>query len=70
MTYYLNEKQVAERLGMSVRTLQGWRRRGVGPASHKAGLRRVLYDPAEVENWLRQRAKNSHSTGENSDARS
>jgi hypothetical protein len=38
---YLNERGVAERMGISVKTLQGWRCHGRGPPYQRAG-RRVL----------------------------
>jgi hypothetical protein len=52
MTRFLTEKHISSHLSVSVRTLQNWRRIKQGPPFHKAG-RRVLYDPAEVDAWIR-----------------
>jgi hypothetical protein len=48
---YLNERAVAERYGISVKTLQGWRCNGRGPPYQRAG-RRVLYAADAVTRWL------------------
>jgi hypothetical protein len=48
---YLSERAVAERLGISVRTLQGWRSVGRGPEFQKAG-RRVLYPADGLQRFL------------------
>ena len=39
---YFNEKDVAKRLGLSVKTLQNWRTKGIGPRWIKIG-RSVRY---------------------------
>lgn len=49
-TLHLNEKQLAARWGMSHRTLQGWRWRGVGPTWIKLGGH-VSYPLREVERY-------------------
>jgi hypothetical protein len=48
---YLGERAVAERLGISVRTLQSWRSVGRGPEFQKAG-RRVLYPVDRLQRFL------------------
>jgi excisionase family DNA binding protein len=48
---YMDTKQTAEALGVSPRTLEGWRQTGEGPKFAKVG-RRVLYDPEDVNAWL------------------
>jgi len=45
------EAEVAEVLGLSIRTLQGWRWRGGGPPYHRIGGA-IRYDMAEVRAWL------------------
>jgi predicted DNA-binding transcriptional regulator AlpA len=50
------EKQEAERLNLSERTLQAWRTRGDGPPYIKLG-RAVRYDPTAVDTWLTTRAR-------------
>lgn len=50
MDRHLTEHELAERLRLSVRTLQRWRWQGKGPAYLKLG-RRVVYRLADVEAW-------------------
>jgi predicted DNA-binding transcriptional regulator AlpA len=53
----LNEKQVAETLGVQVRTVQQWRIYGRGPRYRKLCGGRggsVRYDPRELDQWLNQ----------------
>jgi Helix-turn-helix domain len=55
---HLNQRELARRLKLSPRTLEGWRWRGAGPRFVKAGGR-VLYRLEDVEAFeaeqLRQR---------------
>jgi hypothetical protein len=44
----LETVHAADELGLSPRTLEGWRRRGEGPAYLKIG-RRVKYRPEDIE---------------------
>jgi len=53
---FLAEGEVSRRTGLSIRTLQGWRARGKGPAFVHAG-RRILYPVAGVEDFLRSGSK-------------
>jgi predicted DNA-binding transcriptional regulator AlpA len=46
-----NTSQVAEFLGLPVRTLTQWRYHGLGPRYHKVG-KHVRYRWSEVEAWL------------------
>ena len=48
--HHLNEQALADRLGLSVRTLQRWRWKGKGPAYLKLGGR-VVYRLEDVEAW-------------------
>lgn len=43
----LSEREAADRLGLSPRTLQDWRRRSCGPAFLKFG-KRVAYHPDDL----------------------
>ncbi len=52
----------AQYLGLSVSTLAKMRLRGDGPAYSKAGPRIVIYDKADLEEWLVSRRR--HSTSE------
>ena len=45
----LNETQLAERWGMTTRTLQGWRYKGKGPAYIRIGERSIFYRIEDVE---------------------
>jgi predicted DNA-binding transcriptional regulator AlpA len=47
----LDEKELAERLGVSVSTVRHWRYTYQGPPVQKVG-RSVRYDIGEVEAWL------------------
>jgi len=53
----LTEKQLAEMVGVSVVTVQRWRRAGIGPEWCRAG-KRYRYDYEEVEKWLRKKDDN------------
>lgn len=48
----LREKEVAERLGISLLTIRKWRVFGRGPRFRKLGGRAVRYDPADVDRWI------------------
>jgi predicted DNA-binding transcriptional regulator AlpA len=52
---YLDEAAAAQVLNLSRRTLQRWRADGCGPGFIRAGVRRVLYDAAEIERWAAAR---------------
>lgn len=45
----LNEKDLAARWGMTTRTLQGWRTKGIGPAYIRIGERSIFYRAEDVE---------------------
>lgn len=52
----LTERQVAELLEVSIRTLQAWRMQNDGPPYIKVGFA-VRYDPADLEEWLQARKR-------------
>lgn len=52
---FLCESELAERLGLSNRTVQGWRCRGGGPPFVRFG-RIVRYPEAALEEWLKASA--------------
>jgi hypothetical protein len=58
--YSLKEIEVAEWLAMSVRTLQGWRVQGKGPAYRKQG-RSVRYSSTTIQMWLCAQQRSSTS---------
>jgi excisionase family DNA binding protein len=47
----MTTRQLAERLGVSVRTIEGWRRTGTGPRFVKVG-RVARYHPDDVARWV------------------
>ena len=49
----LTEKQIAEFLNLSVKTIQAWRVTGRGPRFHRLG-RSIRYDSQEVRAWIAQ----------------
>lgn len=48
----LDEKQVAARLGVSVRALQRWRAVGLGPTFARIGPRFIRYESADVDAFV------------------
>lgn len=52
MSKYMTTAEVAELCRTSPETVRYWRHISYGPGSFRVG-RRVLYDRAEVEKWLR-----------------
>jgi predicted DNA-binding transcriptional regulator AlpA len=51
----LSQRQVAMRLGVSARTIEGWRARGVGPPFLRLSARAVRYRSSDLEQWLDRR---------------
>jgi excisionase family DNA binding protein len=49
---FLNEKQLAEYLGISVHALRRWRFEGRGPKFFRLEGRLVRYRQEDVEGWL------------------
>lgn len=56
----LTQNQVAEALGVSQRTLEGWRYRGGGPEFIRAGSR-VRYSVEDLRAWIEERKRVSTS---------
>lgn len=57
----LRPREAAQRLGISVATLPGWRARGFGPAHIRISSRAVRYAADEIDRWLAQRVRASTS---------
>ena len=55
----MTTRELAESLGVPVRTVQDWRYRGGGPAYHYISPRQVRYWPADVARWLKQQRRAS-----------
>lgn len=58
----LTEQDLASWLGVSVRTVQGWRQRGVGIPFVKFG-KTIRYDSDEVERFLANQIRLSTKSG-------
>ena len=56
----LTEREVAERLGLSVATLRAWRHRGKGPRFLRLG-RSVRYLPSDVDAFVQASAVDTRS---------
>lgn len=54
-TEFLAEKTVRTLFGVSRQTLVRWAAKGYGPPRRKIGMRKVGYDPQEVERFSRER---------------
>jgi predicted DNA-binding transcriptional regulator AlpA len=50
-TPHMPPEKLAERLSVSLRTLERWRVNGEGPRFLRVGPRRVIYPVAEIERW-------------------
>jgi predicted DNA-binding transcriptional regulator AlpA len=59
-TLLYNQGEVAERLGISIRSLERWRCTGEGPRYIKLG-RQVRYTCDDLEAWLAERSRRSTS---------
>ncbi len=60
LSHLVNQKQAAQFLGLSPRTLESWRLTGGGPVYIKVG-RRVRYRGCDLEAWLNARRRISTS---------
>ena len=58
---YLDEAALAQRLGVSKRTLQRWHAEGGGPPYVRLGPRRVAYDEAASDAWAAARSFTSRA---------
>jgi DNA-binding transcriptional MerR regulator len=55
-------KGIAQLTGISVHTWRYWRKAGVGPPAYKINGR-VLYDPTEVDTWMREHRESGALVG-------
>jgi predicted site-specific integrase-resolvase len=61
-TRHLNQRELAERLNISPRTLERWRWLGEGPAFLKLGGGRVVYRLQDVESYEAEQLRVSTTT--------
>jgi len=59
--HFMNEKEVANYSGLSVRTIQRLRMTGEGPAYRRLGRRRVAYLRSDIDAWVHSRVYRSTS---------
>lgn len=57
----LEEKELAERLQVSLGTLRTWRTDGTGPRFHRIG-QMIRYAPSDVKDWLLARQGGGEAT--------
>jgi hypothetical protein len=60
MSKFLSEKEAAEYLRVSARTLQGWRYKRIGPAYAKLGdgpFAHVVYAVGDLDDFVRTRRR-------------
>ena len=57
---FAKTRQTSDYIGVSDRTMEGWRQTGIGPPYIKAGGT-VLYDLVEIDRWLSSRRRRSTS---------
>jgi predicted DNA-binding transcriptional regulator AlpA len=60
-TILLDERAAAAALGLTPRTLQGWRHRGDGPPHVRISARCVRYRVEDLNAWAAQRVRTSTS---------
>jgi hypothetical protein len=52
---FLRTPEAALRVGLTTATLEKLRVVGGGPCFYKVGPKRVLYDPADLDSWVRSK---------------
>lgn len=57
-TNHINQYQLSKRWNISARTLEHWRREGIGPSYIKLG-RRVVYSFADIEAFEREQRRSA-----------
>ena len=56
---FLKKKEVAERYGISVSSVNNYMRQGM--PYYKIGSKLVRFSPEDVEKWLKERANNERN---------
>ena len=52
---YLNERQAAEKIGVTASAMQAWRLRGNGPPFVKISCRCIRYSESALDAWMQAR---------------
>lgn len=52
---FLDTREAAEFLGLGPQTLNNWRHLKQGPPYLRVGVKRIVYDPADLERYAKQR---------------
>jgi DNA-binding transcriptional MerR regulator len=60
----LTQRQAAAYLNVSIRTMQRWRRQGIGPPSIRLPNGYLRYRPADLDEWLKRYGGNPESQPE------
>lgn len=60
-TILVNEREAADMLGLTPRTLQAWRQQGEGPPYVRVSSRCIRYRIADLEDWAEGLLQNSTS---------
>ena len=58
---YLNERQAAEKLGVTASAMQAWRLRGGGPDYIRISARCIRYAESALDDWMQARRVSSTS---------
>ena len=58
---YLNERQAAQKIGVTASAMQAWRLRGGGPPFVKISCRCIRYAESELDAWMQARRVSSTS---------
>ena len=56
---FLKKKEVAERYGISVSSVNNYMRKGM--PYYKIGSKLVRFNPEDVEKWLKEKVKNERN---------
>ena len=56
---FLKKKEVAERFGISVSSVNNYMRQGM--PYYKIGSKMVRFNPEDVEKWLKEKANNERN---------
>lgn len=55
----LTPREAADQLGVSFRTLEGWRQRGAGPVFVRLSTKRIRYRQADLDRYVAEQLRAS-----------